>query len=77
MKTLNCEWSDGTKFILFESQIWEDKVNGDYTIEILKIDEEYVTIKFLETGACHEHELGGSDGFVDFLETCCYTERKV
>ena len=76
VKTLNCEWSDGTKFLLFESQQWEDKVTNDYTIEIVKINDEFVTIKFLETGKCYDHELDGSDGFVDYLETNLYTEKK-
>ena len=60
VKTLNCEWSDGTKFVLFESQQWEDKVTNDYTIEIVKINDEFVTIKFLETGKCYDHELDGN-----------------
>lgn len=47
--------------------------NHDYTLEILDITTEEVTVKQLETGEIYSHELDGSDGFEDYLEENLYT----
>jgi hypothetical protein len=53
-------------------QIWLPYDNTDYTLEILDITTEEVIIKQLETGEIYPHELDGSDGFEDYLETLLY-----
>lgn len=53
-------------------QVWLPYDNSGYTLEILDITSEEVTVKQLETGETYSHELDGSDGFEDYLEQNLY-----
>jgi hypothetical protein len=53
-------------------QIWRPNCSDDYSLEILSISDAEVEVRQIETGEIYMHELDGSDGFVDFLETNLY-----
>lgn len=65
------QWSDGEAMHLEEGQRWTDILNGEPDIVIVSATEEETKFK---TGdyEVESQETRGSDGFIDFLETCGY-----
>lgn len=57
-------------------QVWVPDDTDDYNLEIIKLDDNEVTVKD-EMGDVWEHELDGSDGFQDFLYWNGYTLKKI
>lgn len=57
-------------------QVWVPDDKNDYTMEIVKLTDDMVTIKEIETGCEFDEDRGGSDSFSDYLENCFYHLKK-
>lgn len=64
-------WSDSQEMFLEEGQVWEDKLNGEPDIFIVSVTEETTAFR-TGVGDIEFQQTRGSDGFIDYLETCGY-----
>jgi len=83
LDVVRCEWSDGEVFHLKPNQVWEDLVNGDSDVEIIGLYEDIdgqMVLNAYDQGGENEcmgtDFVHGVDGFVDYLETNCYTLKE-
>lgn len=74
MTSVNGAWSDGTPMYLEIAQVWEDLKNGEPDITIMAFMDND-TVEILNGSAADVRTIHGTDGFIDYLESCCYTLR--
>ena len=73
MKQFTGEMSDGSPITIAVGQTWEAETEGVLTIVDITPTQVELRFDFYPPGETQFHELGGSDGFIDYLETCGYT----
>ncbi len=77
MAKIKARWSDGTRFVLENGQVWEDKINGEHDVIVVDANDKR-TIWRLDHPSSKPmpQTTHGVDGFCDFLESNCYTLKK-
>lgn len=64
--------SDGSPITIAVGQTWEGETEGVLTIVDITPTEVELRFDHYEPGETQFHEIGGSNGFIDYLETCGY-----
>ena len=73
-KTMKVKWSDGKKFVIDVGQVWISPESGesDVIIDELTMRDKVYWHNPHEPPKTMCQFIHGTDGFLDFLESCCY-----